>query len=51
MDMSVQNLKEEMTQAFGTEGLQRKKDREALDTRLEGQMKVNEGKSRTSSHL
>ena len=34
MDMGVQNLKDEMTKAFGKEG-QRKKDNETLRTRME----------------
>ena len=36
MEMSVQNLKDEMTEAFSKEWLQREKDNEALETRLEG---------------
>ena len=38
MEMSVQNLKDGMTEAFSKEWLQREKDNEALETRLEGQI-------------
>ena len=36
--MSVQNLKDEMTEAYGKEALQRKKDNDALETRMKSKI-------------
>ena len=51
MDIRAKNLKDEMTDAFCKEGLRRKKDSEALETRMETKKKRKKDSSgRTRIH-